>query len=276
LILGVLIGTAFLGSWPPLRIVMSSSMEPAIATGDVAVIRALSGPPEVGDVVVVPVPREIQDRYRYPAEVLHRVVEITPEGLVRTQGDNLSEPVPFGVPATSVQGTSVMVIPGLGKVFAFITSPFGLAWLFAGVVLFALVPFIRSQRDVVYAVEEYGHHLRSHTQVLKSMSEASQELSATVVELRRWMEAVPTVGIPDPVPGTSEPVTADGTGRPEDRPDEPLRNLSLLDPEAMPAGFLRREAPALYDDEMNPVVDPVPGRTTHPALLPPDWPRGPA
>jgi len=264
MLLGLLGGIAYLRVWPPLRIVMSPSMEPAVEIGDVAVLQAISGVPRVGDVILVPVPQEIQDSHRYPEEVLHRVIEITPDGLVRTKGDNLAEPDPFGVPVSTVKGRMTAVIPGVGKAFAFITSPFGLTWLIAGLVLFGLVPFLSSQREITYAVEEYGHHLRSHTQILKSMSAASQELSATVVELRR------TIADPGQAAARRMP--------PGEWPPAPALQVSEIDPGVTPSensGWVGQEPflpggprsepmnsgiqddgrPVLYDDERNPLVD---------------------
>ena len=91
-------GLLYLKAWPPIVVVMSSSMEPAIDTGAIVLMKQLEGPPSVGDVVAVPVPAEARES-GYPEEVLHRVIEVTEDGLVRTQGDNLDKPDPFAVPA---------------------------------------------------------------------------------------------------------------------------------------------------------------------------------
>ena len=48
------------------------------------------------------------------------------------------------------------------------------------------------------AVSDYGAHLRSHTAILKSMSEASTSLAAVVVELHRTLAA--SREAPGPVP----------------------------------------------------------------------------
>lgn len=240
LLLSLLGAIAYLRVWPPLRIVMSPSMEPAIETGDVAVMQAISGVPKVGDVVLVPVPQEVQDRFRYPEEVLHRVIEITADGLVRTKGDNLAEPDPFGVPVSSVRGRMTVVVPGVGRALAFVVSPFGLAWLVAGAILFGVAPFVGSQRDIIYAVEEYGYHLRSHTQILQSMSAASQELSATVIELRRAIaEPRSTAWHSLPPGGPPPPAPAD------------------LGPDAVAPELFGIGGPVLYDDELNPLVHPI-------------------
>jgi signal peptidase I len=227
---------------------MSASMEPAIDTGDLVVVGATGGSPEIGDVVAVPVPAEIQERLRYPEEVIHRVVEITDDGLVRTQGDNLPEPDPFGVPVSSVKTRVITVVPGAGRILAFATSPYGLAWLLAGLVLFGVMPFFDSQRELHGAVAEYGYHLRSHTAILKSMSEASQELSDTVVELRKAITEDRSLS--EASRELSETVVELRKAITEDRAARPTADVALpRDP--------ARDRPVLYDDERNPLVDPV-------------------
>ena len=101
-------GLLFLRTWPPIVVVMSSSMEPAIDTGSIVLMRHIDDSPKVGDVVTVPVPAEAQAD-GYPPEVMHRVIEITEDGLVRTQGDNLDKPDPFAVPISAV---TEWVVPG--------------------------------------------------------------------------------------------------------------------------------------------------------------------
>jgi len=171
-------GLLYLRAWPPIVVVMSSSMEPAIDTGSIVLLKHVDGAPEVGDVVTVPVPAEVQAD-GYPSEVLHRVIEITEDGLVRTQGDNLDKPDPFAVPVSAVTERVVTVVPGAGQLVAFLFSPYGLMWMAAGVFLLVVMPFFDGQRELKLAISEYGYHLRSHTQILQSMSLASQDLAAT-------------------------------------------------------------------------------------------------
>jgi signal peptidase I len=165
-------------------VVMSSSMEPYIDTGGIVLMKRIEGAPQVGDVVTVRVPSEAMDD-GYPEEVLHRVIEVTDDGLVRTQGDNLDKADPFAVPVSTVTERAVTVIPGAGDLIAFVFSPYGLLWLAAGVFLFVIMPFRDGQRELKLAIAEYGYHLRSHTEILKSMSLASQELAATTEQLRQ-------------------------------------------------------------------------------------------
>lgn len=189
----ILGGLAYLRSWPPIVLVMSPSMEPAIETGAVVLLRHLENPPRVGDVVAIPVPDQARAN-GYPDEVLHRVIEVTQDGLVRTKGDNMQNPDPFAVPLSSVDKRAVVVVPGAGRMIAFLASPYGLLWLASGVLLFAFAPFFDSHRRLVAAVEEYGYHLTSHTQIVRSMSTASQHLAATVVGLRSGLANTPDPG----------------------------------------------------------------------------------
>ena len=177
-------GLLYLRAWPPIVVVMSSSMEPAIDTGSIVLLKHVDGAPEVGDVVTVPVPAEAQAD-GYPAEVLHRVIEVTEDGLVRTQGDNLDKPDPFAVPVSEVTERAVTVIPGAGQLVAFLFSPYGIMWMAAGVFLLVVMPFFDGQRELKLAISEYGYHLRSHTQILQSMSLASQDLAATTELFRK-------------------------------------------------------------------------------------------
>jgi signal peptidase I len=204
-------GLLYLRAWPPIVVVMSSSMEPAIDTGSIVLVRHMDGPPKVGDVVTVPVPAELQAD-GYPSEVMHRVIEITEDGLVRTQGDNLDKPDPFAVPISAISERAVTVIPGAAQLIAFLFSPYGLLWMLAGVLVLVVMPFFDGQRELKLAVTEYGYHLRSHTQILQSMSAASQDLAATTERFRETIDTEPygdvldEIDIPDWVLAPPTPI----------------------------------------------------------------------
>jgi hypothetical protein len=69
-------------------------------------------------------------------------------------------------------------------------------------------------RDVVGAMSDYGQHLRSHTQILKGMSEASRDLAQVVAELdARLSTASPSGGASD-VPGPLSGRTPSRSRRP--------------------------------------------------------------
>src|SRR3546814_17356173 len=81
---------------------------------------------------------------------------------------------------------------------SFVTSPFGLIWIGTGVFMFFIYPVMERKKErhevetvetkaqlqhVVAAVADYGHHLKSHTEILLAMSQAAQDLSAVVTRL---------------------------------------------------------------------------------------------
>lgn len=267
----IVVALAWLRTWPPLLVVMSSSMEPTIDTGDVVLMQRLDRPPEVGDIVEVHPPQEIQDRLNYPDTVIHRIVAIR-KGKVYTKGDARNQRDPFTVPADDVKAHEIAVIPGVGQIVTFFTSPLGLIWIVAGILLFIVLPYYELRRDqvelekaevgslstlhsevqdlartieikqglaarsppppppavyspaddelydeyesgaeqapeleseaegahgvaeireslqeLVGAVSDYGEHLASHTNVLKAMSSASQDLAGTVAALHNLL-----------------------------------------------------------------------------------------
>ncbi len=197
LALGLVGGILWLGTPTPLVTVMSPSMEPYLDVGDIALMGRQRGAVEIGDVVEVPVPLEIQRSRNYPKAVVHRVIAIE-DGMITTQGDNVGDPDPFTTPVAAVQRRLVRVVPAAGRIASFVTSPFGILWLVAGVVFLVGVPAVDRSRErregeqaetqqtlqhVVAAVADYGYHLQSHTEILKAMSQAAQDLSAVVSRL---------------------------------------------------------------------------------------------
>lgn len=123
LVVALLVALALLRTWPPLNVVMSGSMEPAIETGDVVVMKRLSEPAEVGDIVAVHPPQEIQQRLNYPDTVIHRIVKITPDGTVYTKGDARKQRDPFTVPLDEIRSHVVATIPNVGQIVAFFPAP---------------------------------------------------------------------------------------------------------------------------------------------------------
>ena len=108
-------------------LVRGVSMEPTYATGDL--VLAYRGSPRVGDVVA----------YRHPqgAVVIHRLVEVTDQGLV-TQGDNVATVDPWVVAPQDVLGTARLVVPGFADRLSWVTTP-GVSAGLAGAVAFMVV-----------------------------------------------------------------------------------------------------------------------------------------
>ena len=229
LFLLVLGGVLFLQAWPPAAVVRSDSMAPGIEVGDIVIMRSLGGrAPRVGDIVEVNVPARAQREFSYPPRVTHRIVSIE-DDMLTIKGDAFDEPDPFTVPAASVKTEVVAVLPFAGRAVAFLTSPLGLMWLGIGAAIFFIAPLhdlrrqpavapasedlgaIRSTVDqLVFAVGEYGQHLRSHTAVVQDMSVASRDLATVAARLE---EAIPPPApeppSPPPAPPTPDPPTPD-------------------------------------------------------------------
>src|SRR5688500_5657199 len=80
-LVGVIVGMAYLRTFPPMATVMSESMSPDIAVGDIVLFTSLGGDaPAVGDVVEVKVSKEFREKFDYPSVVIHRVIGIEDDG----------------------------------------------------------------------------------------------------------------------------------------------------------------------------------------------------
>lgn len=110
--------------------VVSGSMRPVFDVGDLVILKRTQEV-SVGDVVAYVVEGRI---------VMHRVVEITPDGKLVTKGDAVSLPDPWLVPREAVVGKAVYRIPLLGYPVMYMhTSGFNLMPLIAGGVLGGIV-----------------------------------------------------------------------------------------------------------------------------------------
>ena len=106
----VLIPSVFSGS---LAIVRSSSMEPAMRAGALAVMLPVdAGDVKVGDIIVFDPPWDSDP----DVTVSHRVIGVYDDGQLRfdTKGDALEGSDPYYVPAESVQGKVLFSVPYLG------------------------------------------------------------------------------------------------------------------------------------------------------------------
>lgn len=106
----VLIPSVFSGS---LAIVRSSSMEPAMRAGALAVMLPVDARDvKVGDIIVFDPPWDSGP----DVTVSHRVIGVYDDGQLRfdTKGDALEQSDPYYVPAESVHGKMLFSIPYLG------------------------------------------------------------------------------------------------------------------------------------------------------------------
>ena len=134
------------GTTRPIVVILSGSMEPTIHTGDAILMKSLRGrSPRVGEVVLLHVPAQAQQRFHYPERVVHRVVANT-DGQLTTRGDAFTAPDPFTTPARTVHDRFVTVVPLLGQGLAFLSSRLGLTWITVGVALVGLAYSRRTRR----------------------------------------------------------------------------------------------------------------------------------
>lgn len=121
-------------------VVMSGSMSPAIAAGDLVLAKHVStAEVEVGDVVTVDVGGD---------HVTHRVESIEPNGdrvalVLKGDANETADPTPYAVATADVV---VFDVPRAGYVVGWLQSPLGLA-LSAGLVLLALAVIVRPTRS---------------------------------------------------------------------------------------------------------------------------------
>lgn len=105
--------------------VSGTSMEPGLYTGDL-VITYEQPTYDVGDVVSFEIPQG--------GVVIHRIIEITDDGLYRFQGDNRKYEDPWSLPADSIVGAAVFEVHNASKIVGLLTRPLSLA-----VMVFAIV-----------------------------------------------------------------------------------------------------------------------------------------
>ena len=139
-IFAIILPSAFSSS---LAIVRSSSMEPALPAGSLAMVGPVDTDSiEVGDVIAFNPP------WDPGITVTHRVVEVRSDGFV-TKGDASEDPDPFVIPAADVIGRPSWHIPYIGYALSHIGSFARSIWGFALlIVLPAVVIFASAIRDV--------------------------------------------------------------------------------------------------------------------------------
>lgn len=201
LAIAVLVALALLRTWPPLDVVMSGSMEPAIDTGDVVVMGRLDRPARVGDVVAVHPPQSIQNNLNYPPTIIHRIVEIDPGGKVYTKGDARKQRDPFTEPRDAIETHVVATIPGVGRIVAFFTSPLGLIWVGLGLLLFVLLPYFELRRDQM-ELEQAEVGSLSHLRL--ELQEVAQRVEASRGEAAQRLLPAAAAAEPLPQPGAAE------------------------------------------------------------------------
>ena len=131
----VLIPSVFSGS---LAIVRSSSMEPAMRAGALAVMLPIDAADvKVGDIIAFDPPWDSGS----DVTVSHRVIGVLDNGQLRfdTKGDALEGSDPYYVPAESVQGKVLFSIPYLGYAA---NSALGYVRTWLGLVTLVCIPLV--------------------------------------------------------------------------------------------------------------------------------------
>lgn len=103
-VLGLALGIAWAAHllWKPVR-VGGWSMHPALHVGDIVAVSLDGSGPRPGDVILVQQPGR--------SAVLHRVLQVLPDGSVRTKGD--ANPVPDfePIPRAQIEGRVAALLP---------------------------------------------------------------------------------------------------------------------------------------------------------------------
>jgi signal peptidase len=136
----LVVGAAFGSS--PVYVVVSKSMVPTLQVGDLVITEKQSfSSIHVGQVIVFQAPSRLTGTCPDPGglTVVHRVVEVTSQGLYTQGDDRVTNPHPDEpsewppVPAACVKGVVVVAIPYLGLISMLIPSPWN--YVLVGLIL---------------------------------------------------------------------------------------------------------------------------------------------
>jgi signal peptidase len=107
--------------WRPV-VVVSGSMTPAVAPGDVAIVDPSPAPFRVGDIVLVRTPG--------PAAglLLHRIAQVRADGTLLTKGDANAAVDSTAVQVRDVEGRVRFVVPGAGQFAVLAPHPRPVGW----------------------------------------------------------------------------------------------------------------------------------------------------
>jgi signal peptidase I len=213
--------------------VFDSSMEPALQSGSVLIIKPVgaTGVKE-GDIVIYNVPRLIRETYNYPPVVARRIIEVKkgqPGSWLSLKSDNTGED-PFSVRQQDIRGTLGGQIPYLGLPLFLFQSEAATIFMVIIIVLLALYlyssnigisigrrfrtfisPIVEEDHRVSLvlsnrfeateralegfsnAMQLYAQHLASHTSAIQGLSEASQSLKGSAAEQNRILSQMTKV-----------------------------------------------------------------------------------
>ena len=145
----LLVGSA-LGS-SPVYVVVSRSMVPTLEVGDLVIAQSVPfSSIHVGQVIIYVEPTPLGGCQGLT--IVHRVVSITPQGLITQGDDRATNPLPDEpyqwppVPANCVKGAVVLAVPYLGLVSMLIPYPWNYA-LVGLILLFVFLAELRPSTD---------------------------------------------------------------------------------------------------------------------------------
>ena len=131
-------GMAFaLSTDMPIVAVESNSMVPTFYKGDILILQGVSAEDlGVGDVIVFSPPNQ-------EIPVVHRIIDINPDGTFQTQGDANSDQIWYekSIKYSQVHGKEILIIPLLGwiKIMTLEYVFPNLIWIVIGVTMISLV-----------------------------------------------------------------------------------------------------------------------------------------
>lgn len=116
---------------------LSGSMEPTIMTNSISLTKQVTNPDEVqvGDIVAF----SVTENSGKEIEVVHRIIEITDDGSVITQGDNNNAPDSFLLTRNDIQAKVVATWNGFATIVKFFNSKYGIPILIAFAIAAALI-----------------------------------------------------------------------------------------------------------------------------------------
>lgn len=114
-------------------VVHTGSMEPTYRPGDVVIDKPPTGNYHRGDVITF-----LHSEYTDDV-VTHRVVGVTPQGLIHTKGDANRTRDAWDIRPDRVRGTVWFTVPALGYLVVYLRNPAGIASLATGLLAIALL-----------------------------------------------------------------------------------------------------------------------------------------
>lgn len=116
-------------------VVLSGSMEPTFSAGDMLIFKEQSEY-EIDDIIIFA---------SYGAYVTHRIVGEENESFI-TQGDANNTADQELLSPSQIEGEMIFIIPSIGNVISFLTTPLGILILFfAGVAIFEVPKFFEKK-----------------------------------------------------------------------------------------------------------------------------------